>query len=138
MPIGGSVQDELLRLGGSTNDPTQTLTATFNSAPAFFGPDVMFDFRLLVVGTVSGTNPTLDVKIQASADGVSSFTDVGIFSQITATQLGATGSLAEPPHAIVRVPALKPYLRAVFTVGGTTPSFGGVSLLHSPIASAVA
>lgn len=133
MPIGGSVQDELLRLSGSTNNPQQTLTATVNGPAVYYGPERMFDFRLLVGGTVAGTNPTLDVKIQASADGVSSWTDVATFAQITATQLGATGSLSEPPHALVRVPSAKPYLRAVFTVGGTTPSFGGVALLHSPL-----
>ena len=132
--IGGSVQDELLRPTGSTNEFTETVTATGNGAAFYVGADRLVVFRLLVGGTVAGTNPTLDVKFQHSADGTSGWTDTGVaFSQVTASQATATGALAEPPRAAVYTPAGRPYLRVVKTVGGTNPSFGGVAVVLDPV-----
>lgn len=73
---------------------------------------------VLEVGAVSGTSPTLDVKIQESADA-SSWTDVpgATFTQVTAAN----------NSQILRVDGLgtsrKRYLRAVATIAGTSPSF---------------
>ncbi len=74
---------------------------------------------VLEVGAVSGTTPTLDVKIQDSADNVS-FADVAglTFTQVTASnnsQVLRIDGLNTPQH--------RRYLRAVGTIGGTTPSF---------------
>mgnify|MGYP001573032664 FL=1 len=80
----------------------------------------------LEVGVVSGTSPTLDVKIQDSADN-STFADV---TGLTFTQVTATGN-----SQILRVDGLntstrRRYLRAVGTIAGTTPSFAfGVEIL---------
>jgi hypothetical protein len=135
MPLGGSVQDELLRLTGSTGNPFETITANGNGTGVYFGADRNVSFRLLIAGAVSGTSPTLDIKFQSSADN-SSFSDVGVaFPQQTASQATASGSLAMPPRATVRVPTGRPYLRIVKTVGGTSPSFGNVAVLHDPAAS---
>ena len=76
------------------------------------------------VGEVSGTSPTLDVKLEDSDDD-SSFADVsgGAFTQKTATgvqELRATG--------------FRRYVRAVAAVGGTSPSFtfGVVAVAGKP------
>lgn len=81
---------------------------------------------ILEVGAVSGTTPTLDVKIQESDDNAT-FTDVAgaTFTQVTASN----------NSQILRVEGLgtdrKRYLRAVATIGGGTPSvtFAVVALL---------
>lgn len=71
------------------------------------------------VGAVSGTSPTLDIKIQDSADN-SSFADV---TGLTFTQVTAANN-----SQVLRIEGLntstrRRYLRAVATVGGTSPSF---------------
>jgi hypothetical protein len=73
---------------------------------------------VLEVGAVSGTSPTLNVKIQESADGTT-WTDVpgANFSQVTGSN----------QSQIIRIEGLgtsrKRYLRASASVGGTSPSF---------------
>ena len=67
------------------------------------------------IGAVAGTNPTLDVKLQESADN-SSFSDI---TGATMTQATATGT-----GTILSFVHTKQYVRAVATVGGTsTPTF---------------
>jgi hypothetical protein len=74
---------------------------------------------VLEVGAVSGTNPTLSVKIQESADGSTGWTDVdgAVFTQVTSAN----------NSQILRVEGLgtsrQRYLRAVATLGGTSPNF---------------
>jgi hypothetical protein len=71
---------------------------------------------LLNVGTVSGTNPTLDVKMQESADGSTNWTDI---TGATFTQVTAASNL----QLLVFKP-IKRYVRAHCTIGGTsTPTF---------------
>lgn len=67
----------------------------------------------LSVTAASGTTPTLDVKIQAYDPSSDSWYDTGVaFAQATGTTTERiTGALAEDK------------LRAVATIGGTTPSF---------------
>lgn len=137
MPFGGPAPDELLRLTGSTNNPMETVTATGNGTAVYFGPNNVFDARMWVAGAVTGTSPTLDIKFQASADGSTSWTDIGVaFPQVTATSATVVGNLAEPAHAVVRMPATKGYCRIVKTAGGTTPSFTGVMVIANPLALA--
>lgn len=74
---------------------------------------------LLEVGAVSGTSPTLNVKIQESTDGSTGWTDIpgAAFTQVTAAD----------NSQILRVEGIgtsrKRYLRAVATIAGTSPSF---------------
>ena len=80
---------------------------------------------ILEVGAVSGTSPTLDVKIQESADA-STWSDI---SGATFTQVTAANN-----SQILRIEGLgtsrKRYLRAVGTIAGTSPSFCfGVEIL---------
>src|SRR5688572_24919221 len=120
MPVHtGSVQDELQRLTGSTNNPFETVTASGNGTPVYFGPDRAVQCRLVIAGAVTGTDETLDVKIQRCSDTAGTGAeDVAVFPQQTATHAAATGSLAEQPTAIARTTAAKPYLRVVKTIGG--------------------
>lgn len=67
----------------------------------------------LNVGTVSGTSPTLDVKMQESDDN-SVFTDIA-----GATFAQKTAQGAEEIHFKTN----KRYVRAAATIAGTTPSF---------------
>lgn len=68
----------------------------------------------LAVSAHSGTSPTLDVKFQDSPDGVN-WTDVpsGAFTQVTSANAVTRLALAN----------VGPKLRAVQTLGGTTPSY---------------
>lgn len=66
----------------------------------------------------SGTNPTLDVKLQDSADGSTGWADIAgaAFAQVTN---------ASPSAQIVKFSAsnARRFVRVVATIGGTTPSF---------------
>ena len=65
----------------------------------------------------TGTTPTLDVKIQDSADGSTGWADVtgAAFAQVT--------NAASAQVLKFNASAARRYIRAVATVGGTTPSF---------------
>lgn len=64
----------------------------------------------------TGTTPTLDVKLQDSADN-STFADItgATFTQVTGT--------ASQQKIVVNKDAARRYVRAVATIGGGTPSF---------------
>ena len=66
----------------------------------------------LDVTAVSGSSPTIDVTIQTSEDGVTGWTSVGAFAQAS-----AVGSQRKV------FTGLDAFVRAVVTLGGTTPSF---------------
>ena len=68
-------------------------------------------------GTVGGTTPTLDGKVQDSADGSTGWADV---SGATATQVTASSNVQ---NIVVDRSATKRYLRYVATVAGTSPTF---------------
>lgn len=98
---------------------TSTVTATGVDVSDYTGP-------LLVVqnvGTVSGTTPTLDGKIQDSADD-SSYADVSgaAFTQVTASNSTQT--------LLLDTRAVRKYVRYVGTIAGTTPSFTMGVTLH--------
>lgn len=71
----------------------------------------------------TGTTPTLDVKLQESDDN-STFTDISgaAFTQVT----DAAASLQALSLDLDKT---KRYVRAVSTIGGTTPSFTGNCVL---------
>lgn len=78
---------------------------------------------VLTCGAASGTDPTLDVKIQEASKA--DFSDAVDISGAAFTQLTEDGS--EEIHFRFT----KPYLRAVSTLGGTTPSFTYAVLLFA-------
>ena len=69
-------------------------------------------------GAGGGTTPTLDVKIQDSADN-STFADVlgKVFAQVT----GASASIQS---LAIDTRAVKRYIREDLTITGTSPTFG--------------
>lgn len=74
----------------------------------------------LEVGAVSGTSPTLDVKLQESDTSGGTYTDI---SGATFTQVTAANS-----SQVIRLDGLntgsrKRFIRAAATIAGTTPSF---------------
>ena len=68
-------------------------------------------------GAGGGTTPTLDVKIQDSADD-SSFTDVMGKTFVQITTIASLQSLGIDTRAVRR------YIRAVIAITGTSPTFG--------------
>ena len=92
----------------------QTATATVTGS----GGDLLAGdgrcFAVQQVGTVSGTAPTLDGKIQESSDN-STWTDISgaTFTQVTAS----TNTQA------ITFDRTKRYVRYLGTIAGTTPSF---------------
>jgi len=69
------------------------------------------------VGTVGGTTPTLDGKVQESADGSTGWTDV---AGATATTVSASTS---NQNIVVDRSATKRFLRYIGTIAGTSPTF---------------
>ncbi len=81
----------------------------------------------LEVGAVSGTSPTLDVKLQESDTSGGTYADIAgaTFTQVTA----ANNSQAIRLEGL-NTGSRKRFIRAVATITGTTPSFTlGVSAL---------
>lgn len=77
-----------------------------------------------LVGAVSGTTPSLDGKIQTSADGSTGWADI---SGATFTQITASDSFLKIGFDVRDTLG---YIRYVGTIAGTTPSFTmGVALL---------
>ncbi|HLI29351.1 MAG TPA: hypothetical protein VKZ60_19980 [Chloroflexota bacterium] len=98
----------------------QTLTGSTASGGVYVGEGAELRVQLEVAGTVSGTAPTLDVRVQDSADGAS-WADTGVaFATVTAT--------VSRQQRELRVRRGRPYVRVAATVGGSGASFGGVSV----------
>ncbi len=95
-------------------------TATVNGSAAD-----MRDFRgklSVILGSAAGTGttPTLDVKLQDSADGTSGWADIpgAVFSQVT--------TVASQQAIGLNVDEARQFIRGVATIGGTGPSFNFV------------
>lgn len=99
--------------GGAGFAP-QAVTATGAGSAVDLANGVNSTNAILEVGAVSGTTPTLDVKLQESDDN-STWSDIagGAFTQVTAAT----------QRQVIRVLRSKRYCRGYATVGGTTPSF---------------
>jgi phage gp36-like protein len=85
-------------------------TATGSGSAVDLASATTADLRLLV-SAVAGTSPTLDVSVQTSDDGAT-WQTLG-----SATRMVATGS--QP----LRLSGALRYVRAAWTIGGTSPSF---------------
>lgn len=77
---------------------------------------------VLSTGTVTGTSPTQDVKIQDSADN-STFADLS--PALAFTQQTAAGK----QELQVDLDTVRRYIRAVTTIAGTSPSFPSAVIL---------
>lgn len=92
---------------------TATVTASGVDVSDYSGPLLIIQN----IGTVSGTNPTWDGKIEDSADDSSYASVTGAtFTQVTASNSTQT--------LLLDTRAVRKYIRYVGTVGGTsTPTF---------------
>ena len=92
---------------------------SYNASTNGTGVDILdYTGNMMVIldaTKISGTDPTLDVKIQESADN-STWSDISgaEFTQVT------TASLEK---ITLNADGLKRYIRAVATLGGTSPVF---------------
>lgn len=107
---GRYVQHEIVNLvGTATTTVVAAATATSASMDLASYGTVRLDLH---VSVATGTLPTLDVTVQTSPDGTNWSTLGTAFTQATA---------ATDQHKVFA--GADRYLRAVSTIGGTTPSF---------------
>ena len=96
--------------------PTAARTATANGT----GVDLQqYSGDVAVVldsAAGTGTSPTLDVKLQDSADN-------STFADITGATFTQVINAASQQKIVVNKDAARRYVRAVATIGGTSPSF---------------
>lgn len=78
------------------------------------------NLSLTVAGPVTGTAPTLDVLVETAADAAGT---VGVRTLTSFTQKTGVTALERKNAS-----GLDAYYRVRWTVGGTTPSFGGVTI----------
>lgn len=99
---------------GYTN-ASATRTATGNDGGFSQGGPANNALVYVNVSAVSGTTPTMTVKLQDSVDGTNWFDVTG----------GATASITATGPQLVRIAStpIAPFVRLVWTLGGTTPSF---------------
>lgn len=81
-------------------------------------------FFSINVGAVTGTTPTLDIKVTEADTSGGTYTDavVGQFGTVTLAQLAAADA-DTAKRLILDCRKLKRFLKLSNTVGGTTPSF---------------
>ena len=97
--------------------PTAARTATGNGT----GIDVqtMDGDLFLILDSAAGTgsSPTLDIKVQSSDTSGGTYTDItgATFTQVTGT--------ASQQAITISKDEAKRYIRVVYTIGGTSPSF---------------
>lgn len=68
--------------------------------------------QTLAVSAASGATPTLDVRLEASADGLTGWRTIGTFARATAAAVEKLSFIAP-----------ERYVRVAWTIGGATPSF---------------
>jgi len=101
--------------------PMQSVTATGNGTGVDMQDYVGQVAVVLASKNTAGTNPTLDVKLQDSADN-STFADItgATFTQVT----NANTSAAVSEKITININGAARYVRAVATIGGTSsPAF---------------
>lgn len=105
----------------------ETVTATANGSTfSVDGTDTKPVIHV-VVGTVTGTSPTLDIDIEVSADG----TNWLLLDE--PAQLTTTNDTETIPFKLIEAGTnggqLMPYIRATKTIGGTdTPTFNNTTV----------
>lgn len=96
--------------------PTAARTAT-GQGSAVDIRDVEGDLAIVLDSGAGSGDMTLDAKLQDSADGSTGWADVSgaAFTQVT--------TAASQQKIVVDTNAVKRYVRAAYTIAGTTPSF---------------
>lgn len=109
------LKNNLLADDGANTIKPQTATSTVTGAAVDLVNGEGNAFAILHVGTVSGTTPTLDVKIQESDTSGGTYADI---TGATIAQVTASDKLR-----VINFKRTKRFCRAVGTIAGTTPSF---------------
>ena len=99
------------------DETTVTANKTGTALDRLWMPHTPVVIALAVTGTISGTSPTLDVKVQGSDNGTD-WTDIKSFTQVTTSE----------SRQFIRILCPYKYIRGVATKGGTSPSYGSVQL----------
>lgn len=108
----GTFDDKLMLV-----DSTANVTATATGDAVDFNGEDLYPLTLrVVVPSVSGTSPTLNIEYQESSDN-SNWSAIGSMPEIT-----AAGEYYK------RFWGKKRYRRAKMTVAGTSPNFGFVKI----------
>lgn len=94
---------------------SQSITSDTDASSVDVGADYNEDVLAIVnLGAVSGSSPTLDIKIQGS-DNDSDWSDIDSFNQLTDSDSNGTVALG--------LKNTYRYLRASLTTGGSSPDF---------------
>lgn len=107
---GSQIEDGVKVLSASA---AKTTTFTTNADDGYKNADSII--LQANVTAQSGTTPTLDIKLQDSFDSGSTWQDTGIAIPTITTTTGTFQVRSTLP--------LAPLVRAVCTIGGTTPSY---------------
>lgn len=129
----GTTWDRVRNNQATVTGDSGTKTVTFNGAT-----QTNMNYRggsvVIIVGTVSGTTPTMTVKMQASADGGTNWYDIPGATTAALTATGTyviscypaatpvAGTATTGSVAAVSQPMPRTW-RLVYTIGGTSPSF---------------
>ena len=117
MPSAGTIQPSSKLLASGT--------ALTTGATASFTLPYADAYRLiLVIGTVSGSNPTFDAVLQDSPDGGTTWVNL----PLRFTQMTATGTAATNPYII-----FKPVSISDAASAGVTAATGGATAANTPI-----
>lgn len=137
--------DKSLWLLDPAGDGMETVTASGNGTGVAIGANRLCIAELRVGGVVTGTLPTLDIKLEESATLGGSYTPIGAhavagstgvwaFPRVIASMQGeplAPGTVQ--PYRIAFLTSL-PFVRAVKTIGGTAvPTFTDTSVQIVPV-----
>lgn len=99
-----------------TDSEGATLTASGNTTTAI-QVGVGAEFEVVVdANTISGTNPTMDIAVQGA-------TDAAFTTPVEVASLPQIDDSADPVQKRIAFKAEYEYLRAAWTLGGTSPSF---------------
>jgi hypothetical protein len=131
LPIAGGVgagfindlKNNLVYPSGAQTIVPQTATSTVTGAAIDMVDSDGPCYGLLMVGTVSGTSPTLDVKYQECDTSGGTYADI---SGATHAQVTASSKTSR-----VNFRRSKRFVKAVGTIAGTTPSFAFAVAIES-------
>src|SRR6266511_3353692 len=121
--------DDTLRLTGTSGNPVETVTTSAAGTSVYVGANRLCHADLRIANTSSGTSPALTITIQGSTAATTGFAAIVAFPQQTTAMTGEPGT---GPITVSFRTGSTPYIRIDKTVGGTSPSFSGVSVLLRP------
>lgn len=118
--VKDDLEDDLFAPASGTDVVTDLAgTSTGSYVPVYRPGDVAF---VLELGPVTGTSPTLSAVVQGS--DTTDFSD----DVVTYATLSSSGNTADNSVYSACAEVYKTYVRAVVTLGGTSPVYDGATL----------